>query len=104
MKNTFELTFDLACYLWKRSDRGSKPKDLNEVAEVLRQADIKVYNEMDGILYCEARPIGIREALTGEIRIQKSFNYEGYASEEHGRVIRILKEKGVPVTELEKHN
>ena len=103
MKKTFELTFELACYLWKRSDIGPMPKDLNDVAEVLRQAEIKVYDNRDEILFCEARPIGIREALTGEIRIPKEFDYKGYASEEPGRVLRILAEKGVPVTELEKH-
>ena len=58
-----EVSYDFSCYLWRRKDLETKPKNIESVAEVLRHAGIEVY-EIDadeGLLVCEPRPIGVRE-------------------------------------------
>lgn len=99
MRAEFKMSYDLACHWWKRSDLEAIPVDVKRVAEILYQAEIKVY-EINPCrwLTCEPRPLGVREALTGQLWVPVQESNDGYPPEEPGRVLKILAEKGVPVT------
>jgi hypothetical protein len=99
MRTEFKLSYDLACHWWKRSDLEAVPVDAKRVAEILYQAEIKVYEISPGKwLSCEPRPLGVREALTGQLWIPKQGTLDNYPPEEAGHVLRILADKGVAVT------
>ena len=101
MKEEFLLTYEMACYWWRRPDLESKPASFERVAQVLREAGIEVYGiDSVGLLICEPRPVGIREALTSQFRMPKPGAYRGYPEEQPGQVLRILKNKGVPIAVL----
>lgn len=97
MKNTYELGFIYACYLWKRPDLEPMPADIHRVAEVLRQSGIEVYNvlEIDRIIVCQPRPVAVREALTGQPSKNSALFNEEYPPEHPGQTIRYLKAKGI---------
>lgn len=97
MDKVIKLTYEVACKLWRRMDLEIQPRSIERVARVLREAEIKVYEiNSSGWLLCEPRPLGIREALTGEFRIPKKKVFD-YTSEEPGEVLRLLADKGFPV-------
>jgi hypothetical protein len=99
LKTEFKISYDLACHWWKRGDLEAVPVNIKRVAEILYQADIKVYEIEPGKwLSCEPRPIGVREALTGQPWIPAQGVLDNYPSEEPGRVLRILAKKDIPVT------
>jgi hypothetical protein len=98
MRTEFKISYDLACHWWKRSDLKAIPVDIKPVAEILYQAEIKVYEITGKWLSCEPRPLGVREALTGQLWIPVLGTLDNYPPEEPGRVLRILANKGVPVT------
>jgi hypothetical protein len=97
-RTEFKMSYDLACHWWKRSDLEAIPVDIKRVAEILYQAGIKVYEIADKGLSCEPRPLGVREALTGQSWIPAQGTLDNYPPEELGGVLRILADKGVPVT------
>jgi hypothetical protein len=69
MGKEYILSYRTACQWWRRSDLGNKPKNMEQVAEVLRQAGIDVYSDTfatDGWLVCEPRPFEIYEVLSGQ--------------------------------------
>lgn len=95
MKKRFELGFRLACYWWKRSDLEAQPTNIERVAEILTDAGIKVYEVRsspgdDSQLVCEPRPLGIREALTGELWVPVRTGCDDYPPEEPGSVLAFL--------------
>ena len=98
MITEFTISYDLACHWWKRSDLEAIPVDIKRVAEILYQAEIKVYEISGKGLSCEPRPLGVREALTGQPWIPAQGVLDNYPTEELGGVLRILANKGVPVT------
>jgi len=49
-------------------------------------------------LTCEPRPLGVREALTGQLWAPVKGSNDGYLPEEPGCVLKILAEKGILVT------
>ena len=94
-----EISYEFACYLWRRKDLEAKPKNIERVAEVLRDAGIKIYEiNTGGWLVCEPRPLGVKEALTGELVVSVLAHYKGYPEERPGHVLKLLAAKGVPVT------
>ncbi len=97
MRTEFQISYDLACHWWKRSDLEAIPVDIKPVAEILYQAEIKVYEITDKGLSCEPRPLGVREALTGQPWIPAQGVLDNYPPEEPGHVLRILADKGVPM-------
>ena len=100
-KKYFILSFDQACRWWVRDDLESKPKDIERVSRVLRQAEIEVYGmNVAGDLVCEPRPLGVREALSGEYRIPKPGAYRDYPDEEPGQVLQFLADNNVPISAL----
>jgi len=54
------MSYDLACHWWRRSDLEAVPVNIKRVAEILYQAEIKVY-EINPCrwLTCEPRPLGV---------------------------------------------
>ena len=95
MNKEYVLNLMTAIDWWHRPDLGPKPENTKRVAEVLREAGIKVYEDSGGWLECEPRPAGIWEALTGEladIDWVKKFNCP---PEQQGCVLRILADKGI---------
>ena len=99
-KRGFILNLGVACDLWWRPDLGSEPKNASEVASVLREVGIKVYDVSGGWLECEPRPVGIWEALTGRSAPPgwaKQFNC---LPEQPGHVLRILADKRMPVSDF----
>ena len=97
MDKVIKLTYEVACKLWRRMDLETQPLNIERVAQVLREAEIKVYEIYpSGWLVCEPRPLGIREALTGEFRIPKKHVFN-YTSEEPGKILKLLADKGFPV-------
>ena len=62
----FILNLGVACDLWWRTDLWPEPKHAREVASVLSEVGIKVYEVSGGWLECEPRPTAIWEALTGK--------------------------------------
>lgn len=98
MRTEFNMSYDLACHWWKRSDLEAVPVNIERVAEILYQAEIKVYEITGKWLSCEPRPLGVRETLTGQLWVPVQRSNDGFPPEEPGRVLKILAEKGVPVT------
>ncbi|MFB0555999.1 MAG: hypothetical protein ACETWQ_22065, partial [Phycisphaerae bacterium] len=99
-RKEFILNLGVACDLWQRPDLGREPEHAKRVAEVLLEAGIEVYEVHGGWLACEPRPAGVWEALTGRIA---SVNWVGQFNcppENLGSVLRILANKGVPVSDL----
>jgi len=97
METEFTLNLGVACHLWWRTDLGSEPKHAREVAPVLREVGIKVYEVSGGWLECEPRPVAIWEALTGRLAPSDWVKQFNCLPEQHGRVLRLLAEKGIPV-------
>ncbi len=92
MKDRFELGYIFACHWWRRSDLELKPADIERVGEVLRDAGIEVYSiSPAGWLTCEPRPLGVREALSGELVIPEIT--KDYPPEEPGKVLALLAKK-----------
>jgi hypothetical protein len=97
-KKHFILSFEQACRWWRRDDLELKPRDIERVAQVLRQAGIKVYGmNVAGCLVCEPRPLGVREALSGDYCIPKPGAYHDYPDEEPGQVLQFLADSSVPI-------
>lgn len=101
MKAKFILNLGVACELWLRPDLGSVPKDASEVARVLCEAGIEVYEVSGGWLECEPRPVGICEALSGRLAPSDWAVQFNYHPEQQGRVLRLLAQKGIPVCDFE---
>jgi hypothetical protein len=97
METEFVLNLGLACDLWWRPDLGHTPKDAKHVAEVIREAGLKVYQVSDGWLECEPRPIGIYEALSGRLAPSDWAAQFNCPPEQPGHVVKLLARKGVPV-------
>ena len=93
----FILNLGVACDLWRRPDLGSEPKHASEVARVLREAGIEVYEVSGGWLECEPRPAGIWEALTGRLASPHWVGLFDCPPEQPGRVLQVLVDKGIPV-------
>lgn len=100
-KAEFILNLGVACELWLRPDLGSVPKDASEVARVLCEAGIEVYEVSGGWLACEPRPVGICEALSGRLAPSDWAVQFNYPPEQQGRVLRLLDQKGIPVCDFE---
>jgi hypothetical protein len=99
MKEKFKLSYDLACNWWRRSDLEAIPVNIERIAEILRHAEIEVYEvSLADWLTCEPRPLGVREALTGQLWVPVQGTHKDYPPEEPGRILKILADKGVPVT------
>jgi len=97
METKFVLNLTVAHDLWRRPDLGHEPRSARHVADVLREAGIKVHQVSGGWLECEPRPIGIYEALSGRLPPPDWARQFKCPPEEHGRVLRLLAEKGIPV-------
>ena len=97
-KEHFILSFEQACRWWRRDDLELKPRDIERVAQILRQSGIEVYEvNIAGYLVCEPRPLGVREALTGEYCIPKPGAYRDYPDEETGQVLQFLADSNVSI-------
>ena len=96
-KAKFILNLGVACELWLRTDLGPEPRHASEVAKVLCEAGIRVYNVSGGWLECEPRPVGIYEALSGRSAPSNWIVQFNYPSEQQGHVLKLLAEKGVPI-------
>lgn len=101
MKAEFVLDLMVAHDLWRRPDLEDAPRDAKHVAEVLREAGIQVYEISGGWLECEPRPVGICEALSGRLASSDWVAQFNCPPEQHGRVLRLLAEKGIPVCGFE---
>lgn len=101
MKAKFVLDLMVAHGLWWRPDLGHTPRDAKHVAEVLREAGIKVHRVSGGWLECEPRPVGICEALSGRLSPSDWATQFNCPPEQHGCVLRLLAEKGIPVCDFE---
>jgi hypothetical protein len=97
METEFTLNLGVACHLWWRTDLGSEPKHAREVAPVLREVGIKVYEVSGGWLKCEPRPVAIWEALTGRSAPGDWVKQFSCPPEQPGRVLRILADQGILV-------
>jgi histidinol-phosphate phosphatase family protein len=93
----FVLDLKIAHDLWWRADLGHAPRDTRHVAQVLREAGIKVHHVSGGWLECGPRPLGIFEALTGKLAPADWVTHFNCPPEQPGRVLIRLLEKGVPV-------
>lgn len=100
MEMKFVLDLKIAHDLWWRPDLGSEPKNAGDVARVLREVGIKVYEVSGGWLECEPRPVGIFEALTGKLAPADWVEQFNCPPEQSGWVLMILAEKGIPVQTL----
>jgi len=100
-KAKFILNLGVACELWLRTDLGPEPRHASEVAKVLCEAGIRVYNVSGGWLECEPRPVGIYEALSGRSAPSNWIVQFNYPSEQQGHVLKLLAEKGVPICSSE---
>jgi len=96
-KTKFVLDLGIACELWLRDDLGSEPVNASEVAKVLSEAGIKVYEVSGGWLECEPRPVGIFEALSGRPASPGWASQFNCPPEQRGDVLKLLTEKGIPV-------
>jgi hypothetical protein len=98
MKNEFVIGFQYACHLWRRTDLEPRPYNIVRVAQVLEEAGIEVFeiNLESGYVSCAPRPMGVREALTGEFTADYISGNE-YPSETPGQVLELLVQKGVSV-------
>ena len=97
MATEFVLNLTVAHDFWRRPDLGHGPRDAKHVADVLREAGIKVHQVSGGWLECEPRPVGIYEALSGRLPPSDWARQFKCPPEKHGRVLRLLAEKGIPV-------
>jgi len=93
----FILNLSVACDLWWRADLGSEPKHTAQVASVLREVGIKVYRVFGGWLECEPRPVGIWEALTGELASHDWAKRFNCPPEQPGLVLKLLAGNGISV-------
>ena len=100
MKTEFILNLMDACHLWWRPDLGPEPENAERVAAVLRQAGIKVYKVSGGWLECEPHPVAIGEALTGRLAPGDWIQQFNCPPEQSGRVLKILADKGIPVSDF----
>jgi D-glycero-D-manno-heptose 1,7-bisphosphate phosphatase len=100
-KAKFILNLGVACELWLRTDLGPEPRHASEVAKVLCEAGIRVYDVSGGWLECEPRPVGIYEALSGRLAPSNWIVQFNYPSEQQGHVLKLLAEKGIPVCDSE---
>jgi histidinol-phosphate phosphatase family protein len=96
----FILNLGVACHLWWRPDLGPEPKHAGEVARVLREVRIKVYEVSGGWLECEPRPMAIWEALTGRLTPTEWANQFNCPSEQPECVLKVLADKGIPVSDF----
>jgi len=101
MKAKFVLDLMVAYDLWRRPDLEHAPRDAKHVADVLKEAGIKVHQVSGGWLECEPRPVGICEALSGRLASSDWVEQFNCPPERHGRVLRLLAEKGIPVCDFE---
>ncbi len=97
IETEFVLDLTIVHDLWWRADLGHAPRDTKHVAEVLREAGIKVHQVSGGWLECEPRPVGIFEALTGKLAPADWAKQFNCPPEQSGRVLKILADKGIPV-------
>jgi len=95
MKTGYVLDLGVAIDLWRRPDLGPKPESARRVAEVLGKVGIKVYEVSGGWLECEPRPVGIWEALTGELADPNWVKKCNCPPEQPGLVLKILTDKGI---------
>ena len=102
MKTEYVLNMMTAIDWWCRPDLGPKPENSKRVADVLREAEIKVYEVSGGWLECEPRPAGIWEALTGKLADQDWVKKFNCPLEQPGQVLKLLAEKGIPVDHFDK--
>ncbi|MEN6307896.1 MAG: hypothetical protein ABFD91_09090 [Anaerohalosphaeraceae bacterium] len=97
MKTDFVLGYEYACYLWRRSDLESVPCNIQRVAQILSEAGIQVFEvNPEGWLRCEPRPLGVREALTGEITDHYLCGND-YPPEIPGQVLREITQNKMPI-------
>jgi hypothetical protein len=96
MKNEFVIGFQYACHLWRRTDLESRPQSIVRVAQVLEEAGIEVFeiNLESGYVSCAPRPLGVREALTGEYTADY-ISGNDYPPETPGQVLELLVQKGI---------
>lgn len=100
MKTDFVLGFEYACYLWRRADLESAPCNIHRVAQILAEAGIQVFEvNPEGWLRCEPRPLGVREALTGEFTDHYLCGPD-YPPEIPGLVLKKIADQGIPVTTI----
>ena len=97
METEFVLNLTVADDLWRRSDLGHEPRDAKHVADVLREAGIKVHQVSGGWLECEPRPVGIYEALSGTLAPSDWAAQFKCPPESQGRVLGLLAKRGIPV-------
>ncbi len=97
IETEFVLDLTIAHDLWWRCDLGHAPRDTKHVAEVLREAGIKVHQVSNGWLECEPRPIGIFEALTGKLAPADWTEQFNCPPEQTGQVLKLLADNGIPL-------
>lgn len=97
METKFVLDLTIAHDLWWRCDLGHTPRDTKHVAEVLKEAGIKVHHVSGGWLECEPRPIGIFEALTGKLAPADWAEQFNCPPEQTGQVLKLLADNGIPL-------
>ncbi len=102
-ETNFILNLGMACHLWWRHDLGREPKDTKQVAEVLRQAGIRVLEVHGGWLACEPRPLGVWEALTGRLPPPDWAKQFDCQAEKAGLVLKLLVSRGIPVSAFQLH-
>jgi len=95
MKTGYLLNMMTAIDWWYRPDLGSKPKNSEHVAEILREAGIEVYKIRGGWLECEPRPAAIYEALTGKLADQNWVKKFHCPPEQPGQVLKLIANKGL---------
>lgn len=98
MEKEYVLGFGHACTMWFRPDLEPVPEGTKRVAEVLRAAGIEVRKVHGGWLECEPRPAGISEALSGQLAEPHWVKQCNCPPEEPGQVLKLLADKGIPVT------
>lgn len=97
IETEFVLDLTIAHDLWWRRDLGHAPRDTKHVAEVLREAGIKVHHVSGGWLECEPRPVGIFEALTGKLAPADWAEQFNCPPEQTGQVLKLLADNGIPL-------
>ena len=102
-ETNFILNLRMACHLWWRHDLGREPKDTEQVAEVLREAGIRVLEVHGGWLACEPRPLGVWEALTGRLPPPDWAKQFDCQAEKPGLVLKLLVRRGIPVSDFQLH-
>lgn len=100
-KAKFVLDLMVAHDLWRRPDLQRAPRDAKQVADVLKEAGIGVYEVSGGWLECEPRPAGICEALSGGLPDSDWVARFNCPLEQPGRVLKLLAKKGIPVCDFE---